>query len=118
MRSLVLIPLVLLAACNKPAKEDQEARGEPIYCSIAGDKQFKPICTVEREQMDATKVFIIRHPSGEFHRLEVSADGQNVVAADGADGTKSALKGDRYEVILGENRYVIPVRTPSNVPAK
>lgn len=118
MRRLVLIALTALAACNQQPTENQQAHGEAIYCAIGGDQKFTPICRLEREQMDKAKVFIIRHPSGEFHRLQVSEDGQQVLAADGADGTKSALKGDRYEVILGDNRYVIPVATPANVPAQ
>ena len=41
-------------------------------------------------------------------------DGQNLLAADGADQTQSALKGDRFEVILGPDRYVIPAKADAS----
>ncbi|MDE2435413.1 MAG: hypothetical protein KGM49_04040 [Sphingomonadales bacterium] len=98
-----------LAACSAPQTDAQDD-GEPVYCSFAGRAEFKPDCRLERAVVDGAQVLIIRHPDGEFHRLQVNADGQHLEAVDGADHTQSALKGDRYEVILGGDRYVIPVK--------
>jgi hypothetical protein len=63
-----------------------------------------------RATVEGAAVLVVRHPDGGFRRFEVSQDGQNLLAADGAEVTQSALKADRWEVILGDNRYVIPVK--------
>ncbi|MDL2353612.1 MAG: hypothetical protein QFC78_12295 [Pseudomonadota bacterium] len=98
---------LLLAACSKGGVVKQ-AEGETIACALGGTQQFKPDCTVERSTVDATQVIVVRLPDGAFHRFEVSKDGQQLLAADGADQSQSALKGDRFEVILGQDRFVIP----------
>ena len=98
---------LLLAACSKGGVT-KAAEGETIACALAGSQQFKPDCTAERSMADGAQVIVVRFPDGGFHRLEVSKDGQNLNAADGADQSQSALKGDRFEVILGQNRFVIP----------
>ena len=81
-----------------------------MLCSLGGARDFKAECQLDRSVVDGAQVFIVRHPDGAFRRLQVSEDGQNLLAADGADETQSALKGDRYEVILGPDRYVIPAK--------
>ena len=106
--SSAFVPL-LLAACspgtgNKAAAQE----GETIACALGGTQQFKPDCTVERSMAEGAQVIVVRLPEGGFHRLEVSKDGQELLAADGADQSTSALKGDRFEVILGQDRFVIP----------
>lgn len=58
----------------------------------------------------------MRHPDGKFRRLVASADSQNLLAADGADQSQSALKGDRWEVILDDDRYVVPVKADAPKP--
>ena len=98
---------LLLAACSKGGVVKQ-AEGETIACALGGTQQFKPDCTVERSTADGTQVIVVRLPDGAFHRFEVSKDGQQLLAADGADQSQSALKGDRFEVILGQDRFVIP----------
>lgn len=109
----MLLPLSILAACQQPGGGDA-ADGEPIYCALGGAKTFTTDCRLERTVIDGKATFVIRHPDGAFHRLEVSADGQNLLAADGADVTQSARKQDRYEVILGQDRYVVPVQAPAS----
>ena len=109
MRISSALVLLLLAACspgggNKAAAQD----GESIACALGGTQQFKPDCTAERSAVDGAQVIVVRLPDGGFHRFEVSKDGQQLLAADGADRSQSALKGDRYEVILGPDRFVIP----------
>lgn len=113
LRTIALIPLLLLAACQQRGEGDV-ADGEAIYCAPDGAKEFKPECRLERTVIDGKKTFVIRHADGAFHRLVVSDDGQNLLAADGADVTQSARKGDRFEVILGQDRYVVPVQAPDS----
>ena len=102
-------PVFLLAACSsgggsKAVSQDAES----IACALGGSLQFKPDCTAERSTSDGAQVIVVRLPDGAFHRFEVSKDGQQLLAADGADQSQSALKGDRFEVILGSDRFVIP----------
>lgn len=63
-------------------------------------------------------MFVVRHPDGAFHRFQLSPDGQKLLTTDGAQQTQSALKGDRFEVILGDNRYVIPANPPAHASGK
>ena len=107
MRSAV-IAVLLLAACSKGGIGPKAEDGETIACALGGSLQFKPDCTVERSTADGAQVIVVRLPDGAFHRFEVSKDGQQLLAADGADQSKSALKGDHFEVILGPDRFVIP----------
>jgi len=110
-RGLAPAALLLLAACHGqsgPAKTDEPQ--ETVACALGGSLQFKPQCTVERSLVDGNQIVVVRLPDGGFHRLQVSKDGAQLEAADGAQPSQSARKGDRYEVILGQDRYVIPVK--------
>ena len=100
--------VLALAACS--GADEAELTGEPVLCALAGAQQFTRSCQVERVIADGERVIVVRHLDGGFRRLKVSPDGQNLLAADGADQSQSARKGDRYEVILGGDRYVIPVQ--------
>lgn len=113
MRRLLASGVLLLSACSGGDGGEPLPEGEPVFCALAGSQQFTDQCRVERSTVDAAKIIVVRHPDGGFRRLEVSADGQNLLAADGADQSQSALKGDRYEVILGDDRYVIPANPPA-----
>lgn len=115
LRGAAAMLALALAACGQGDSAEAPA-GEVVLCSLDGAKDFKPHCQLERSVIDGAQVFIVRHPDGAFRRMQVSADGQNLLAADGADETQSALKGDRYEVILGPDRYVIPAQ--ANAAAK
>lgn len=111
---LALAGVMLLAACSGPAPE--ELKGEAIACGLGGATELAQQCRLERTVVESVQTFVVRHPDGSFRRLVASADGQHLEAADGADASQSALKGDRYEVILGDSRYVIPVK--ANEPAR
>ena len=111
-----LFPTLLLAACSQSQADADD--GEPIYCALAGASDFKPDCRLERATIDAKAVFVVRHPDGGFRRLQGNKDGQHLDAVDGADASQSALKGDRWEVILGGDKYVIPVVAPSGADAE
>jgi hypothetical protein len=101
--------LLLLAACG-PSGQAEEAAKEHIACAVGGAAEFTEDCGLERASVEGAQVLVVRHPDGGFRRFEVSKNGQNLNAADGAERSQSALKNDRWEVILGDNRYVIPVR--------
>lgn len=117
LRGLTLTPLMLLAACSEAfAPSAEQPKDEPVFCALGGSLEFKDQCRAERTTVEGAQVIVVRHPDGAFRRLEVSKDGQNLLAADGADQSQSALKDDRFEVILGPDRYVIPAK--ANAPAK
>ncbi len=105
--------LLLLASCGQAAPEEPKER---IACAVGGAAEFTEDCGLERAVVEGAQVLVVRHPDGGFRRLEVSQDGQNLGAADGAEVSRSARKGDRWEVILGEHRYVIPVKADAPQP--
>ncbi len=108
MKAAVSLLALTLAACGPADIADE---GEAISCAVGGADAFTADCRLVREQADGRPAFIVRHPDGAFRRLVTSADGQNLEAADGAETSQSALKDGRFEVILGGDRYVIPLRT-------
>ena len=110
MRISSAFALLLPAACTPGSGAAPEEPQERIACAVGGAAEFTENCGLERAAVEGAQVLIVRHPDGGFRRLEVSKDGQNLLAADGAEIAQSARKGDRWEVILGEHRYVIPVR--------
>jgi hypothetical protein len=105
-----ILPILALAACSPGSGAAPEEPQEQIACSVDGATEFSEDCGLERTTVEGAQVLIVRHPDGGFRRLEVSKDGQNLLAADGAEVAQSARKGDRWEVVLGEHRYVIPVK--------
>ncbi len=109
MRFAALL-ILTLSACSPGGEDAPEAPQERIACAVGGAAEFTEDCALERSTLEGAQVLIVRHPDGGFRRLEVSQDGQTLLAADGAEVTQSARKGDRWEVILGEHRYVIPVK--------
>ncbi len=113
--AFAIFPLALLSACKDPAPgEGGIAKSETIWCAPDGSTEFKQDCALERGEEEGRPAFVIRHADGKFRRLVVSEDGQSLLAADGAQESQSALKGDRWEVILGDDRYVVPVK--ANAP--
>jgi hypothetical protein len=114
MRGLALASVTLLAACSQGEAEPGGAKPERVFCALGGSLQFADNCTIERTAVEGAQVIVVRHPDGAFRRLEVSKDGQNLTAADGAEQSQSALKGDRFEVILGDSRYVIPAKADAS----
>lgn len=108
---------LLLTACGQAAEEAQPAvSAETIWCGLGGATELAQDCTLERGTEEGRPAFVVRHPDGKFRRLVASADSQSLLAADGADQSQSALKGDRWEVILGDDRYVVPVKADAPKP--
>ena len=113
-RIVLSIIALTVAACTQSQADADD--GEAIYCALGGTSVFKPDCRLERTTIDAQAVYVVRHPDGAFRRLQASVDGQHLEAADGADASQSALKGDRWEIILGGDKYVIPVKANVRLP--
>lgn len=115
--AFVILPLALLSACKDPAPgEGGVAKSDNIWCAPAGASEFKQDCALERGTEEGLETFVVRHPDGKFRRLIASEDGQNLFSADGAEQSQSARKGDRWEVILGDDRYVVPVKADAPRP--
>ncbi len=110
MRYLPLVTLALAACSPSGGAKAGAQEGEAIACALAGTQQFKPDCSAERSTAEGVQVIVVHLPDGGFHRFEVSKDGQELLTADGAEQSKSALKGDRFEVILGQDKFVIPAK--------
>ena len=128
-RVLALSALALVAACGDrtadtpatpAAAAEPSAASERIWCAAGGSSEFKQDCTVERSSENGRAVVVIRHDDGKFRRLLASEDGQTLLAADGADQSQSARKaapeGERWEVILGDDRYIVPVKADAPRP--
>lgn len=115
--ALAVLALSALIGCSDPAPDEGGvAKNERVWCGLDGTTELKQDCTLERGSEEGRTAFVVRHPDGKFRRLVASADGQNLLAADGADQSQSALKGDRWEVILGDDRYVVPVKADASRP--
>lgn len=115
--ALALLSLAALSACSDPAPgEGKVADSETIWCGLGGATELAQGCTLERGTEEGRAAFVVRHPDGKFRRLVASADGQKLLAADGAEESQSALKSDRWEVILGDDRYVVPVKADAPKP--
>lgn len=110
MRLAAAVAFAALGGCS--ALGGAEESGEAISCALGGAQEFSTDCRLERVAVEGAEVLVVRHSDGSFRRLEVSADAQSLNAADGAALSQSARKGETWEVILDENRYVIPVKGP------
>lgn len=115
-RGPALFACAALSACGGGGKQPPEV-AERVWCSLGGSAHFAQECGLERLTEHGRAAFVLRHPDGKFRRLVASADGQQLLAADGADQSQSARKsgpeGERWEVILGDDRYVVPVQAPN-----
>lgn len=128
-RILALSALALLVGCGEQTADTPAApaaaaapapTSEKIWCAAGGSSEFKQDCTVERSTENGRAAVVIRHGDGKFRRLLASEDGQNLLAADGAEQSQSARKtapeGERWEVILGDDRYIVPVKADAPRP--
>ena len=124
-RPLCLVLVLTLAGCGKGGEQaqasaptDSEIARDVVSCALGGSAQFRDDCTAERSESEGESHIVVHHPDGGFRRLVVAKDGLTLESADGAEATRSARKGDRFEVILGQDRYVIAVAGPDRAPAR
>ena len=108
--SILLLPM--LAACGGDGAATEgpaSVKGEPIPCAVEGADTATADCRIERQPGPEGTTLTIRHPSGSFRRLLVTADGRGVVAADGADpAAVSVVDEKRIEVSIAGDRYQLP----------
>jgi hypothetical protein len=122
MRSLLLAPLALLAACGGPADPTSPQGngaaapppGQPdnrIECRPAGAASFARACTMENAAGPQGRVLTIRKEDGGFRRLLIGRDGR-ISAADGAQPARIVSDtGAGTEVEIGGDRFRLPGRT-------
>ena len=118
-KRLLLIPVLLLGACDRRPSPDVLANVEAeqrtaaadagrIECAI-GTAPIAADCTVERTTDGNDTILTLRQPDGGFHRLRITRDGRGVVAADGAEAAKvTVIANNRIEVAIGGARYRLP----------
>lgn len=124
MRSgFLLLPVSLIAsACSSepgsapeaPATAEVAQGAELIDCAVGGRKELSRACAVERIDDDGTLFLTVRHPDGAFRRFKVLEDGRGLEPADGAEGARLRMNGDRLEVAIGSDRYLFPATRASD----
>jgi len=115
-RTWVALGLLLpaLAACGNADGED---RRERVACAVAGNRDLKPDCPVERSRDADGLLLTVRHPDGGFRRLRIVTDGRGVASADGADAATVEMSGDKQiDVSVSGDRYRLPATIASQLP--
>lgn len=118
-KRLLLVPVLLLNACDRRPDPDVLANVEAEQRSAAADAgriecatgtaSVAANCTIERIEDGGDTILTLRQPDGGFHRLRITRDGRGVVAADGAEAARVTVIGnDRIEVAIGDARYRLP----------
>lgn len=118
-KRLLLVPVLLLNACDRRPDPDVLANVEAEQRSAAADAgriecatgtaSVAAGCTIERIADGGDTILTLRQPDGGFHRLRITRDGRGVVAADGAEAARVTVIGnDRIEVAIGDARYRLP----------
>jgi hypothetical protein len=118
-----ILPLLLLAACNRAPDNGElaeaEARGSReaaedgrIECALEGTKLFDRTCTVEEMSSEGGAILVVGRSNVGYRRLQIATDGRGVVSADGAEPAKVSIVGDNViEVAIGNDRYRLPANT-------
>lgn len=114
IRVCLSLSMLALAACSSEAPVQQQAEegAKPIDCALGEGSDFGAFCFVENSEAEGQQVLTIRHPDGGFRRFTVNPDSSGLSVADGADTARNALieEGARLEVVVGADRYRLPVR--------
>ena len=110
MRTLLLLGLSLVAACNNGGGESvAPAADDRIDCRIGASTGFERHCTLEQADEERGRTLTIRKPDGGFRRLLVTGDGRGVVAADGAEPAIVTIIDDgRIDVAIGGDNFRLP----------
>ena len=118
-----ILPLLLLAACNRAPDNGElaeaEARGSKdaaesgrIECALEGAKLFDRTCTVEEMSGEGGAILVVGRGNVGYRRLQITTDGRGVVSADGAEPAKVTIVGNNViEVAVGNDRYRLPANT-------
>ncbi|PEQ10253.1 hypothetical protein B2G71_23280 [Novosphingobium sp. PC22D] len=110
MKRLAPVLFAFAAACSSASEAPEVAEGEEhVACAVAGASEMKPVCAVERSELDGKLSLVVRHPDGAFRRFDVLSDGRGLAVTDGADEAQTTLEGDKLAVTVGEDRYLFPV---------
>ena len=101
-----------LAACKAKPSEPIEPteKAEHIGCALDHAQQFANDCTLERLPGE----LIVHRPDGGFRRLAMLPDGRGLAASDGNETAVLSLDKAVLEVVLGDDRYRIPVAVQSH----
>ena len=101
---LIALAALFAAACSSgpPAVA---AGAERIGCALGGADRFAQSCSIERVQQGSRRLLVVHHPDGGFRRFELSADGRDLIAADGADKAVLALAGKAVVVRVDTDAY-------------
>ena len=110
MRTLLLLCLSLVAACNSGGEEAVSATDDNrIECRIGASTGFERHCTLEQADEERGRTLTIRKPDGGFRRLRVTDDGRGVVAADGAEpAIVTNIDDGRIDVAIGGDNFRLP----------
>lgn len=118
-----ILPLLLLAACNRAPDNGElaeaEARGSReaaengrIECALEGTKLFDRTCTVEEMSGEGGTILVVGRGNVGYRRLQITTDGRGLVSADGAEPAKVNIIGNNMiEVAVGHDRYRLPANT-------
>ncbi|MEJ7926559.1 hypothetical protein WG908_07295 [Sphingobium sp. AN641] len=92
-------PVNAVVTATKPA---DDGRAE---CAIGRGGQWVRNCRIEQDG----DMLTLRHADGGFRRFRIVDDGRGVQPADGAEGARIAVVGDRsIEISVGDDRYRLP----------
>lgn len=105
---------LLLAACSGEAADQAVDENSLIACAIGGASELTRNCSVERSVADGVLTLVIHHDDGGFRRLTVTTDGTGVITADGADAARITVFDGEIEVVVGQDRYILPATIADN----
>lgn len=114
MKRLIVLPLLLLAACSEVEERGEPApapSGETIACAMGEPPAFDEECVVERAGADV----VVHHPDGSFRRLILDPDGAGLIAADGAETSSQRIMGNWLILTVGGYSYRFPFIATSDV---
>lgn len=114
MKRLIVLSLLMLAACSQAEESGEPApapSGETIACAVGDPPAFDEECVVERVGDD----IVVHHPDGSFRRLILDPEGAGLIAADGAEASRQRIMGNWLILEVGTHSYRFPFTATSTV---
>ncbi|WP_198040494.1 hypothetical protein [Sphingopyxis sp. QXT-31] len=120
---LAVLPLLLLAACDRApdnaklaeaeAKQSRDAANDGrIDCALEGAKLFDRTCTVQEISGADGAVLVVGRSDVGYRRLQITTEGRGVISADGAEVANVSIVDEGViEVAIGNDRYRLPADT-------